>query len=117
MPAINLRTIFLRAHLSHRMNQIESKLQLVTFLVLKYLQDLGLKSIVDDKSWKEKSSKNVVLMVSVNEEKAFEVFGRKLNELEIVGIDMSKSEKCMINICNDDESLAQGIFFYSKLAY
>lgn len=97
------------------MAEIQSKVALVTKFVLKFLEDQNIINQSSGLRWKNNSAKSATVVIVVEPETASKVFKKHLSDLEVVALEMGNSEKCMVNICSDDDSLVQGIFQYSTL--
>lgn len=97
------------------MTDINNQLELAVCLLFKYLKTTSLVNSFDDEFWKERSSKNVILEFPIKNDVAASIFNRTIESIEIIGLDMNKSEKCMLSFYSADESLGQGIFHYEQL--
>ncbi|CDO96581.1 unnamed protein product [Kluyveromyces dobzhanskii CBS 2104] len=97
------------------MTEIPSKLVLVTKFVLRYLEEQTVSRRPFDLTWKDASNKSTAVDVAVDAAMANKAFKKELDKVEVVGLEMASSDKCMLSICSEDESLVQGIFPYSSL--
>ncbi|SCU77803.1 LANO_0A01310g1_1 [Lachancea nothofagi CBS 11611] len=94
-------------------DKVNNKLELASHFFLIYLGHSGL--LADDANvhFKEISKKNIELTVNVNGGFACSKNnGDKCDELEVIFMDISSGEKCMISVCCDDESVKQARFNY-----
>ncbi|SCU92158.1 LADA_0F14752g1_1 [Lachancea dasiensis] len=97
------------------MDSVSNKLELASQLFLIYLDHSGLLADNPNIRLKEASKKNIELRVDVNNEVASAGFKRDhCDELEIILMDISGGEKCMISVCVDEESVRQGIVNYER---
>lgn len=94
---------------------IKNKTSLVARLVLQYLEELGIVNKASECKWNDTSTINTSVVTPVQHEVAKRVFKKDVENLEIISLEMNNAEKCMVNVCSNDESLTQGIFPYLSL--
>ncbi|KAM3165566.1 hypothetical protein ACU8KH_00373 [Lachancea thermotolerans] len=96
--------------------KVENKLDLVAHLFLIYLSHSSLLADNVNVQVKDIGKKNIEFHINVDAESAI----AKLNlescngPLEVIVMDMSGGEKCMISLCYQEQALKQGIFNYSR---
>ncbi|AMD22545.1 HHL225Cp [Eremothecium sinecaudum] len=92
---------------------MNSNLKASKTLLLNYLKDIGLINNLNHATVKDESKKSAILSIKIDEEKANELLRKPLDNVEVIFIDMSSGKKVMINICNNDKPIKEGIFDYT----
>ncbi|SCV04068.1 LAME_0H15500g1_1 [Lachancea meyersii CBS 8951] len=96
-------------------DHINNKLELIAHFFLIYLGHCKLLADNANVKFKEISRKNIEFKVSINGAVACQRLQCKCCDvLEVVLMDMSGSQKCMVSVCSDEQPIRQEIFIYDR---
>ncbi|SCU92856.1 LAFA_0F13322g1_1 [Lachancea sp. 'fantastica'] len=96
-------------------DQITNKLELVAHLFIIYLGHCNLLADNANIQFREVGRKNIELQVSTNPEVASQKFKcGACDAVEVVLMDMSGGQKCMISVCLEERPIVHGIFNYDR---